>query len=257
MRVAIIGRGPIARTVAAGLTSPLSLAAWLLHPGAVAPAGFADAPVVHGADHLAADIVADCAGVDGLAAHGPTLLEAGLPVATLSAAAFADPALAERLWQAAARGGGRLILAPGAVGAVDALSAARAGGLKWVRYTGRKPPAGWAGTPAEAYDLTALTAPLVHFEGTARAAALAYPKNANVAATIAMAGIGFEATTVRLIADPAACANTHRLEAEGAFGRLDATFEAAPIAGNPRSSALAAMSLLDALTKEAASFRIG
>lgn len=261
VKVAIIGRGPIARYVAARLAPPLALSALLLRPGAAvpgdAPAAMAGVPIVHRAQELEADLVADCAGVEGLAAHGPALLAAGRTVLTLSAAAFADPVRAEALWEAARRGGGRIVLATGAVGAVDALSAARRGGLECVLYTGRKPPAGWAGTPAEAHDLASLTAPLVHFEGNARDAALAYPKNANVAATIAMAGLGFEATAVRLIADPAARANTHRLEASGAFGRLDATFEAAPLSDNPRSSALAAMSLLDALGKEVAAFRVG
>ncbi|UOM34423.1 aspartate dehydrogenase [Acuticoccus sp. I52.16.1] len=253
MRVAIIGRGPIARFVAGHLAPPLTLAQLLLRPGAEAPH---DVPVVTDAADVDADLVADCAGLEGLRAHGPALLEAGHRVFTLSAAAFADPALGDALRAAAERGGGRIILAAGAIGAIDTLAAAKVGGLSAVRYTGRKPPAGWAGTPAEAHDLANLTGPLVHFEGTAREAALAYPKNANVAATAALAGIGFEGTTVRLIADPGVEANTHTLEAEGAFGRFTATFEAAPLPGNPRSSALAAMSLVRALGAHVAALSI-
>jgi aspartate dehydrogenase len=211
-----------------------------------------DAAAVRGVD-----VVADCAGVPGLAAHGPALLARGFRLVTLSAAALADPALEAQLRAAADSGGGQLVVAAGAIGAVDALAAARVGGLDHVRYTGRKPPQGWAGTPAEAMaDLAALTEPLVHFEGTARDAARRYPRNANVAATIALAGAGFEATTVRLVADPAATANTHGLEAEGAFGRLDATFEARALPDNPRSSALAAMSMVRALRDEVASLRV-
>ena len=66
-----------------------------------------------------------------------------------------------------------------------------------MRYRGAKPPAAWAGTPAAGIvDLDALEAPRVFFTGTAREAATAYPKNANVAATLALAGAGFEATAV-------------------------------------------------------------
>jgi len=259
LRVCLIGRGPIARFVAARLEAAegLDLAEVLVRPGTMP--GFASgARVVHEAAGVGdVDVVADCAGVGGLAAHGEALLSRGLRLVTLSAAAFADAALEASLLAAARAGGGRITIAAGAIGAVDALAAARAGGLETVRYTGRKPPAGWAGTAAEAVaDLSALTEPFVHYEGDAREAARRYPKNANVAATVALAGIGFEATTVRLVADPRATANTHTLEAEGAFGRFTATFEARALPDNPRSSALAAMSMVRALLDEAAPLRV-
>lgn len=259
MRVCLIGRGPIARFVARQVATDrnLSLDMVLVRPGGEADFADGAAVVTDVADVRGVDIVADCAGVSGLSTHGPALLERGVRLVTLSAAAFADPALEAALAAAARAGGGGLVVAAGAIGALDALAAAKVGGLSAVRYTGRKPPAGWQGTPAEDLaDLSALAGPFVHFEGDAREAARRYPKNANVAATIALAGVGFEATTVRLVADPAAEANTHTLEAEGAFGRFSATFEARALPDNPRSSALAAMSMVRALRDEAAPVRV-
>src|SRR5699024_9145648 len=88
-------------------------------------------------------------------------------------------------------------------------------------YQGIKPALAWLGTPAETVlDLHNLPEATVFFEGTAREAAQQYPQNANVAATIALAGMGFEKTQVQLIADPHAQHNQHRIEAQGGFGQL-------------------------------------
>ena len=66
-------------------------------------------------------------------------------------------------------------------------------GAHLVRYRSRKPPAAWRGSPAEeVVDLGKLAAPTVLYTGSAGEAALLYPQNANVAAAVALAGLGFE-----------------------------------------------------------------
>jgi aspartate dehydrogenase len=243
MKLAVIGAGSIARWVIDALGRDGLEPAAVIVRGST-PEGIDSvrsvAALPPGVTHLL-----DCAGHSGLAAHGPAALAAGIDVVTLSLGALADEALAADLTAAAEAGGARLHLASGAIGALDALRAGAAGGLAAVRYTGRKPPTGWSSSPAEAVlDLAALTEAAVHFEGSARQAALRYPKNANVAAAVALAGLGFDATQVRLIADPGAAGNTHEVEAEGAFGRFRFEITGATLPGAPASSALAAMSLL-------------
>lgn len=190
------------------------------------------------------DLVIECAGHGAVAELVPDCLTAGLNTVVASIGALADAGLHERLIAAASAGDTRLILPAGAIGGIDLLSALRPSGIASVIYEGRKPPAAWAGSPAEqACDLTGLQSATVFFEGTAREAALAYPKNANVAATLALAGTGFDATRVQLIADPAASGNTHSytVSSGGADYRVEITGKPSP--QNPRTSMATVYSL--------------
>lgn len=188
-------------------------------------------------------LVVECAGHSGLIDHGARVLEAGIPLVVVSVGALADDELHARLDAAAAAGRTRYVTVAGAIGALDALAAAKPAGLSRVQYFGHKPPLAWKGTPAEhAFDLAAITEPTVIFEGSAREAALTYPKNANVTAAVALAGNGFDATRVSLLADPEAGGNMHRIEAEGSFGRLAFEIVNKPLPDNPKTSWLAALS---------------
>lgn len=202
-------------------------------------------------------LVGECAGHSGLAQYGATVLRAGIELVVASVGALADPVLEQSLRSAAREGGTRIRIPSGAVGGLDALVAARLGGLERVRYIGRKPVAAWRGTAAErSVDLSAISIATPVFEGSARDAALSYPQNANVAAAIALAGAGFDDTTVTLIADPAATGNHHAIEAEGRFGRFAFHITGNPMPDNPKTSLLAAYSVLRCLVAPAASIEI-
>jgi aspartate dehydrogenase len=188
-----------------------------------------------------------------VAEHGPAVLRRGIDCLVISIGALADAKLFASLKSAARDGNSRILLSAGAIGGVDAIAAMRLGGLTSVRYRSRKPPLAWRGSPAERLvDLGKLAKRTMLYKGTAGEAALLYPQNANVAATVALAGLGFDATEVELVADPDAPGNIHEIEAEGASGRFAIELQGKPSRTNPKTSALAALSVARALINEQA-----
>jgi aspartate dehydrogenase len=190
------------------------------------------------------DIVMECAGRNAIREYGETILQSGMDLVVASVGALADEPLAQTL-ESAANDGGQLLVPSGAVAGIDGLLAARTAGLKRVTYTSSKPPAAWKDTPAEQIlNLDAQSSAVTFFDGTARKAAAQFPKNANVGATVALAGIGLDETRVRLMTDPALNAPLGIIEAEGDFGRF--RFEALAFASpsNPKTSVLTAHSML-------------
>ncbi len=259
LKVGFIGYGAIAQFVAKTLPDiDAQLVLVIARPGrsdAAKAALRSDVKVVECLGDERPDVVVDCAGHSGLQQNGAEILRAGVPLITVSIGALADPALQEKLTLAAKAGGTKLRLSTGAIGSLDAIASARFGALETVTYTGRKPPRGWKGSRAEeVVNLDELTDQAVtHFEGSARDAALLYPKNANVAAAVALAGLGFDDTQVELIADPTVDANIHEIRAKGDFGEMQFTILGKTLPDNTRTSALAAMSVVKMLSDQSAS----
>lgn len=253
-RLGIIGAGNIATELAAvlarSLQRPLSELSVLVRQGqgqraegAFAPhAGEVAAKVrIHedAAAFAAAGpgLVVEAAGHSAVSDYVVDLLRNGIETVVASTGALSDAALHKRLEEAAIAGGARLILPAGAVGGMDILSALKQADLQDVIYTGRKPPKAWKGTAAETVvDLDAIESEAVLFRGSAREAAALYPKNANVAATVALAGLGFDNTRVVLIADPGAHANIHTVDVASDVAGLSMQISGHPSPDNPKTS---------------------
>jgi len=261
LRIALIGWGAIGRRVAELLASPkdgrdITIAA--IGVRSIARAGDvpAGATLVTDPVQLAGldlDLVVEAAGREAVAIWGEAALHSAPAFAIASASALTDAALLERLLATAEASGSQLILPPGALAGVDAIAAASTLPLDEVVHSIVKPPAAWRGTPAE--EMTALDmleAPVTFFAGSAREAATRFPQNANVAVISALAGIGLDRTRIELVADPGIAVNCHRLSVSGAFGRLNLTIENRPLAGNPKSSEMAALSLVRAIRNRSA-----
>ena len=183
-----------------------------------------DIQVISSLDELAAlpDVVIECAGHPAVKSHVPALLREGVDVLLISVGSLAEPGLAQMLEEAALEGGAQLTLASG----------------------------------EKVCDLRNLTQATVIFEGSAGEAARLYPKNANVAATVSLAGLGLERTRATLIADPAVTQNIHNVRARGAFGELEVTISGKPLADNPKTSALAAYNAVRLLRNRVAALVI-
>lgn len=252
-QILLIGNGAIAGEVRRAATKAglFAIGAVLVRPGRrEATQPDLDVPVI---DNLAdlrfkPTLAAECASHEAVRNHAPALLQQGIDVVITSIGALCDDALYGELETAAREGGAQLILPAGAIPGVDAISAARFGGLERVSYTSRKPPGAWKGTPAEQVaDLDNLSEAYLHYTGSARAAARDYPKNANVAATVALAGLGFDRTEVRMIADPNISENIHEIHASGSFGEMALIIKGRPLPSNPKTSSLAAYSAIRAI----------
>ena len=194
------------------------------------------------------DVVIEAAGHDAVAQYVPSLLDRGCQVYMLSVGALADDELRYRLEAVAKRGGGRIVLPSGGLAGFDGLLSMKAAGLTSVKYTSVKPVDAWRGTSAEeTCRLEDLVTPWVVFAGSAKAAAVAFPRNANLASAVALAGIGFERTRVVLVADPRATKISGHIEATSAAGRLDVTLTGASFEDNPKTSRITAMSAIASL----------
>jgi aspartate dehydrogenase len=186
----------------------------------------------------------ECAGHSAVKEFAAPLLQAGIDVIISSVGALADDRVRNELLTAE-RGGGRALLPAGAIAGLDGLLAARLAGLDEVIYTSFKPPHAWKGTAAEqVLDLNHSELEREFFVGSAREAALAYPKNVNVGVAIALVGLGMDATRVRLVSSRNVTDPLGRIEARGAFGYFRFDIFARAAAENPKTSALTAYSIV-------------
>jgi aspartate dehydrogenase len=265
IRVAVGGFGAIGKAVARRLdqgVDGLTLTAVSARDATRAEAAIVDfarsVPVVPLSrlwEH--ADVVVECAPAVLLRELAEPALGHGRIVMILSCGALLDNF---DLIDLAHRSGGRILVPTGALLGLDAVVAAAEGGITSVTMITRKPPRGLLGAPyleANGIDIAGLTRPKRVFSGTAREAARGFPANVNVAAALALAGIGPDRTNVEIWADPNVTRNTHRIEVEAEAARFSMQVENVPSAENPRTGRLTALSVIAALKKLVSPLAIG
>ena len=263
MRIALIGFGGLGGIVAQHLardadTAIVCVAARRSQQGRIA-VRLGDVPIVDSPYGLLShrpDLVVECASHEAFRQYAEPVLGGGTDLIAVSVGVLADAAFRARVFAAAAGSGASLQIPAGAIGAIDAIAAARHAGLAEVAYVTRKNARTWAGTPAEGMiDLAAVTGPTLFFDDSAERAAILFAEKANVTATLALAGIGFERTRVRFWVDPGVDKSVHHIEASGACGTLVLDMGNNVAAPDNRASLQTAMSIVQAVRNRTAVLR--
>lgn len=148
----------------------------------------------------------------------------------------------------------------GALCGLDGVKAMRGLGIKSSKIATTKKPSGYAGAPYVVQNNIALDEiadPTCIFKGNAMEAAIGFPANINVAATLSLAGIGAQKTMVEIWADPVAAGNSHEITVQSAYSTMVSRIENMPDPANPKSSVLAAQSIIAMLRDLSQSIVIG
>ncbi len=220
--------------------------------------GFISPPQITDLTGLAsADIVVEAAPASVFDGVAVPAIEAGrIFVPSSVGALLTRMALIDRARQT----GARIIIPTGALLGLDAVRACAEGEVSSVSIETRKAPRGLLGAPylsLHRIDVMSITSPTVIFEGNAFDAAKGFPANVNVAAALALAGIGPERTTVRIWCDPGVDRNIHTIRVEAAAARLSMTVENVPSESNPRTGKLTPLSVLACLRGLTSTLKVG
>lgn len=158
------------------------------------------------------DLVVECATADVLKANFDGIL-AHSDLMMFSVTAFSDAEFEAHAKEVIAKSGHKVFLPHGAILGVDGIFDGR-NLLSSVSIVTTKNPPSLGRTDTER---------TVVYEGPTREACKLYPRNVNVHATIALAGLGFDKTTSMIVCDPSVNTNAHKIviDGEGIHFELD------------------------------------
>ena len=234
LAVAVIGAGAIGAAVAEAIEQGHVPGARLT---AVLRSGSTESELTDAIER--SDVLVEASSVDAAGELIPRITAAGGDVIVCSCGVFAAVASPHDLLA----GAGRVLVPAGAIGGLDVLSAAARAGTDGarLRHTTIKSPA--------ALDVEEPAAgPREVFRGTAREAALAFPRTSNASVALALATLGLDRVEVVVVADPEVERTRHVVDWESAVGRYEMSFENSvdPDSGG-RTSAITAWSVAEVL----------
>jgi aspartate dehydrogenase len=194
------------------------------------------------------DVVFEAASQSAVEEYAEQIIEEGKDLVIMSVGSLLDEKFRKRLEKTAKEKHCRIYLPSGAVCGIDGVLSASIDIIDEVTLVTTK--------PSESLDKKFIKRAVI-FKGNAGDAVKKFPMNINVAASLALAGIGFEKTRVEIVADPVATRINHKILAHGKFGRLRAEVENMPNPNNPKSSYMASLSAVATLKKIINPIQIG
>ena len=179
------------------------------------------------------DVVVEAASQQAVFDYAEKILKSGKDLIVLSVGAFADEEFYDKIKNLAIKLGRRVYIPSGALAGIDAIRSV-ADYVEEVILVTRKNLSSFG-----------VSEKGIVFEGNARKAARLFPRNLNVAATLGIA-VGFDKVKVVAIAEEVE-ENIHEIIARGKFGEIKITVKNRKMEDNPKTSYLAALSVIKTL----------
>ena len=194
------------------------------------------------------DLVFEGASQEAVYEYAEQVLKAGKDLILMSVGSLFDDNFRKKIEKIAKDKNCKIHVPSGAICGVDGILSANIDGLDEVTLVTTKPPESFSKT----FGVRS-----VLFKGNARDAVKKFPSNINVAASLSLAGKGFNKTKVEIVADPVASRISHKILAHGKFGRLRVDLENMPNPNNPSSSYMASLSAIATLKRIIEPIQIG
>ena len=190
------------------------------------------------------DYVIEAASPDVIKDIGIKILQNGINLIPLSVGAFADKEFYKKVEQAAIDNNSRVHLPSGAVGGFDVLRASMLMEDVEVSIVTEKSPESLNGAPFLNGRLLSEDKVEEVFSGAAKQAIELFPKNVNVAVATALATTGVDNTLTVIRSIPKMSSNKHEIQLTGDTIKVTVVIESSPSVNNPKSSTLAAYSVI-------------
>ena len=176
----------------------------------------------------------------------------GVDIMVTSVGALVGDDFREMIFEKAKSCDARIFIPSGALFGTDGLRAASIDELAQVSLeftAGKGSLAHVEYLESNGVDVNKIDKPTEMFRGTARDAVKLFPRNVNIAATVAILGVGFDKTEVSIVFDPAADTNTYVLTVEGRFGKAVSKTSNVYAPDSPSTSNLSSLSAIAALKR--------